>query len=174
MRFNQRRIQRLKDATLRKPYLFYFIFIFIAYVVFNSLINKSYETLDVFVTYARWFVIPFIAFNYLIIPALVATTVNLSIMKFKDAREIKTNSGRFAFLGVFGGILGGACPGCFVGLFPAFLGLFGTTITLSSLPLFGLELQIGSALLLGTAIILLTRDTVCKVDFKDNGRKSKM
>lgn len=78
----------------------------------------------------------------------------------------KVNSkggGGFTFVGVFGGVLGGACPGCFVGLFPAVLGLFGVTATLSILPLYGLEIQAASVGLLVFAVILLTRDTVCKI-----------
>mgnify|MGYP006432452493 CR=1 FL=1 len=35
MKVNQRRVQRIKDATLRKPFIFYFIFVFFAYILFN-------------------------------------------------------------------------------------------------------------------------------------------
>ena len=70
-------------------------------------------------------------------------------------------------LGIFAGVLGGACPGCFVGLFPAVLGLFGVTASLSVLPFYGLEIQAASIVLLIVAIFFLTKETVCKVDFTE-------
>ena len=73
--------------------------------------------------------------------------------------------GSIGFLGVTGGILGGACPGCFVGLFPAFLGLFGMTATLSILPFNGLEIQVASTALLLFSSYFLTKPLTCKVDF---------
>jgi len=161
----KRRLDRIKQATLKRPYIFYFIGIFISYIILNSIINKTYETFSVFSSFALWFKITYSLSIYLIIPLLVALTVNLSIMKFKELRLVQAKEGGATFLGLFGGILGGACPGCFVGLFPAVLGLFGITASLSVLPLLGFEIQMASAVFLIVAITFLTRDTVCKVDF---------
>ncbi len=161
---NKGRKERIKKVILKKPYIFYFIGIFLAYVAVNLIINKLYVNLEVFTSFALWFRIPFLFFNFLLIPSLVALTINLSILRFKEAGFGK-HTGAAGF-GIFGGVLGGACPGCFVGLFPAVLGLFGITATLSILPLFGLELQILSAALLTTAIFLLTKDIVCEVPIK--------
>ena len=167
MSITKRRIERIKRAITEKPYVFYLIGIFLVYIALNLVINKLYVNIDIFTSFALWFIIPFLLFNFLIIPALVALTINLSIIKFKEMRPVGSKgSGGFGFIGLFGGILGGACPGCFVGLFPAVLGLFGITASLSVLPLFGLEIQFLSAAFLITAIILLTRDTVCKIDIK--------
>ncbi len=80
----------------------------------------------------------------------------------KKTRNVST-AGGVAAAGIFTGILGGACPGCFVGLFPAVIGLFGVSASLGVLPLYGLELQIVSALFLAGAIALLTRDATCKI-----------
>lgn len=164
MVFNHRRFQRIKRAILERPYVFYFIGIFLVYIGINLFINQTYVNLPILTTYARWFFIPFVLFTFLLIPGLVALTLNLSIIKFREMRLMKAKGGGgFGFVGVFGGILGGACPGCFVGLFPAFLGLFGITATLSILPFYGLEIQAASAGLLIVAVVLLTRDTVCKI-----------
>ena len=57
--------------------------------------------------------------------------------------------------------MGGACSACFVGLFPAVLGLFGVTASLTDLPFKGVELQIGSIILLGISIVLLSKPSVC-------------
>ena len=97
-----------------------------------------------------------------LIALLVGLVINLVIIKFKELKHVNKVSG-LAAVGLFGGLLGGACPSCFVGLFPAFLGLFGVTASLSSLPLFGLEIQIGSILLLLISVYFLTKNSVCEV-----------
>ncbi|GIU68183.1 MAG: hypothetical protein KatS3mg001_033 [Candidatus Pacearchaeota archaeon] len=155
------RIERIKKAIFERPYVFSFIGIFIIYIAINLIINKLYVNFYVFNSFVLWFRIPFLLFNFLIVPSLVALTINLSILRFKEA-GVGKHTGIIG-LGAFGGILGGACPGCFVGLFPAFLGLFGLTATLSILPFYGLEIQAASTLLLLVAINLLTRDVICKV-----------
>ena len=167
----KRRLERIKEASLKRPYIFYFILIFIFYLILNLIVNKTYSTVIVLNSLALWFRIPYTLFNFLIIPALVALTINLSILKFKELKVIRAKEEGATFLGVFGGVLGGACPGCFVGLFPAVLGLFGVTASLRVLPLFGLEIQMASIVLLIVAIFYLTRDTVCKVDFSKSIKK---
>ena len=97
----------------------------------------------------------------LLVAFLVAVNINLVIFKFRELGSIGIKAGGIGSAGVFGGILGGACPGCFVGLFPAFLGLFGISASLSVLPLLGLEIQIVSVILLVASMILLTRDNTC-------------
>ena len=158
------RIKRIKKAITKKPYVFYFIGIFLLYIAINLIVNKLYVNLNVFTSLVLWFRIPFLLFNFLIIPFLVALTINLSILRFKEAGFGKHTSA--SGLGVFAGVLGGACPGCFVGLFPALLGLFGISASLSVLPLFGLEIQIFSAGFLIIAIHLLTKKIVCEIPLK--------
>jgi len=129
------------------------------------LVNKTYVTLPtLFTAYRISFVIPFIALS-LITALLVGVNINLIILKFKEIKLL-SGIGGTASLGLFGGILGGACPGCLVGLFPAFIGLFGVSATLSNLPLFGLEVQIASAGFLILSMFLLTKDVTCKIDLK--------
>lgn len=162
---NKERKERIKKAILKRPYIFYFILIFLAYIALNLIINKLYVNTLVFTTFALWFRIPFLIFNFLLVPFLAALTINLSVLRFKEASSLGLGSGATG-LGAFGGILGGACPGCFVGLFPAFLGVFGVTATLSIFPFYGLEIQLASVVLLLIAIMLLTRDIVCEVPVK--------
>lgn len=160
-----KRINKIKDATIRRPYVFYFIGIFFLYLGINILVNKSFVVLpNFFNLYKPSFAISFLFLN-LITALLVAINLNLVILKFKELKLL-SKIGSTTSMGVFGGILGGACPGCFVGLFPAFVGLFGLTATLSSLPLHGLEIQIASSALLVLSIFLLTNETVCKVKIK--------
>jgi len=171
MWLNQNRKFLIKKSILKKPYIFSFIIIFLGYLLLNFLLNDFKTTLPtLFTSFKLWFLIPFVFFNFLLIPFLIALTINLANIKVKEAEGIK-GKGLLAGLGTFGGILGGACPGCFAGLFPAFIGLFGVSATLSSLPLYGLELQFISTAFLITAIVLLTRPTVCKIDINlKNGK----
>ncbi len=158
------RKRRIKSA-LNGRYLVLFAILFLAYIGLNVYFNELYVSLDVWKSYNMLFLIPFVFFNFLLIPFLVALTVNLGILRFKEAESgfgDKSASG-IGGLGAISGIIAGACPGCFVGLFPAFLGLFGVSATLSSLPLFGIEIQALSAVLLMLAIFLLTKDIVCEV-----------
>lgn len=91
--------------------------------------------------------------------------MNLSIRKFRDFKTIQGKGGGLTFLGIFGGLLGGACPGCLIGLFPAVLGIFGVTASLGALPLFGFEIQLISVVFLTIAIFYLTKETTCKINF---------
>lgn len=168
---NKERKERIKKAILKKPYVFYFIAVFLVYITINLIVNQLYVNLVVFTSFALWFRIPFLLFNFFLIPFLVALTINLSILRFKEAGFGFGKEGGATGLGIFSGILGGACPGCFVGLFPAFLGLFGVTATLSVLPLYGFEIQLLSAAFLITAIFLLTKDIVCEVPLKKKWKK---
>ncbi len=157
-------MEKIKRA-LSGPYFFSFIFIAIGYLVINGLINKTItNNFAVLKTYSLSFLIPYITLNILV-AILTGITINLVVMKIKEWREFKkvNKAGGVAAVGVFTGLLGGACPGCFVGLFPTVAGLFGITASLGVLPLYGLELQIISVVLLGGAVILLTRNPVCKI-----------
>lgn len=156
------RAKKIKEVILTSPYFFYFVFIFILYIFLNIIINKLYITREVLFNNLK-FGIPFILLNILI-AGLIATNINLIIIKSKEFKLLNNNGKNLTFLGILGGFLGGACPGCFVGLFPAFLGLFGITASLSILPLYGFEIQIVSALLLILSIYLLTKNPVCEIE----------
>lgn len=156
------RFWKVKEATLKKPYIFSFIIIFIAYLVLNILVNQSYVTAPTLLNNNLNLIIPFIFFSVLV-ALLVAVNINLVSIKFKELKKINKTT-EITAIGAFGGILGGACPSCFVGLFPAFAGLFGIAASLNDLPLYGLEIQIFSAILLVISIILLTRENTCKME----------
>jgi len=163
MGIKERRLERMRKAIFRKPYVFIFIFIFLAYLGLNFWVNQLYVSFSTLTNLATWFWIPFVLFAFLIVPFLAALTINLSIIRFKEA-GFRRREGGAASIGFFAGILGGACPGCLVGLFPAVLGLFGIAGTsLSVLPLQGLEIQFLSSALLIFAVFLLTSDVVCKI-----------
>lgn len=152
-------IERIKESIKQRPYLF--VIILLGYLVLNMLVNKTYLTFPGMINTIR-FGFPFVLFAILI-PLLLAINVNLIFYKVDEFRMI--NKGTIA-MGIFVGLLGGACPGCFIGLFPAVLGIFGVSASLSILPLYGFELQAGSAVLLTTSIYFLSRKKVCRRKIK--------
>ncbi len=159
MIFNEYRTRKLKDVFAKKFYILFFIFLL--YNFLNIYFNKIYVIFPNLLDLSKAFLIPFVLFNFLITPLLVALTITLSFIKIKEAFSLKSTG--IGFAGLFGGILGGACPGCLVGLFPAVLGIFGISASLGNLPLLGLEIQIASSALLIWAIFLLTKEPVCEV-----------
>ena len=162
------RKQTLKRVVFSKPYIYYFIAIFAGYFVLNGWVNQLQVTgLTIFTTYRLSYAIPFSVF-LLIIPALVALNFNLVVCKFQDIKRMgKRGSlgvGGLGGFGVFAGLVGGACPGCLVGLFPAVVGIFGIVGTsLSVLPYNGLEIQAFSVLLLLIGGFYLTKPVVCEI-----------
>ena len=162
------RLTKIKRA-LSGPYFFSFIFIIVGYIIINGIVNKTAANgFAVLTTYRTSFLVPYIALQILV-ATLVALTLNLVIIKWKELKELRemrkttVKTSTLGAVGLFTGLLGGACPGCFVGLFPAVAGLFGITASLGVLPLYGLELQILSAILLAGAVFLLTRNAACKI-----------
>lgn len=166
MGLGKARVNRIKKSLVKKPFVFYFVFAFIFYIGLNVLVNRLDLTLPDLLRSGNWlFLIPYVSFNFLIVPFLIGLTVNLSIMRFKELGFSKKGSGSFlGSLGVLGGILSGACPACIAGLLPAILGIFGVAgFSLSALPLMGLEIQVLSSGLLVWAILLLSKDPTCKI-----------
>ena len=156
------RTEKLKEAISGKYLLLFFLFFF-AYLGLNFWVNEIYVTLPTLLYSNLAIIIPYIIFT-LIVAGLTALTLNLIIIKTKELKRIKKSSG-FAALGFFGGLLGGACPSCFVGLFPGVMGLLGITASLSKLPFYGVEILAGSAVLLILSVFLMTKDNVCKVKY---------
>ena len=127
------RNDKIKDALKGVYLLLFFLFLFL-YLTLNFWINQIYLALPSLLNSNLKIVVPSLFFT-LVIAVLTALTLNLVIIKARELRRIKKSSG-LAALGLFGGLLGGACPSCFAGLFPAVMGLLGVTASLSSLPFF--------------------------------------
>jgi len=90
--------------------------------------------------------------------------ISLLVYKLKEFAADKKSSMMSGF-GIFAAALANGCPGCFAGLFPLVLSIFGVSATLSILPFNGLELQGLSAVLLGASIFFLAGKTqnVCVI-----------
>ena len=158
------RKQRIKKTTLQTPYLYSFLGLSLGFLILNSYLNKVHITLPaLFQNYK--ISIPFILLN-IAVAILVATNINLAVYRFKEYKNINKSSGLTA-AGLAAAFIGGACPSCLVGVFPALLGTFGVAGTsLSILPFYGLEIQVFSILLLTIGLIFLTKDNTCKIKRK--------
>jgi hypothetical protein len=155
------RFKKIYAVTLKWPYILSFFAIIIIYLAINIFVNQTHITAPTLFSNYIIFSFFFIFFS-IFIALLVAANVNLAYAKMRELKKLNKGSGLTA-IGAFGGLLGGACPGCFVGLFPAFLGLFGITASLGNLPLYGLEIQVISGGFLIFSLFLLTRDPTCKI-----------
>jgi hypothetical protein len=164
------RKERIKATFTKKPYWRITLITFILYSLINILINQSYFTFDVLINYQPSFLIPFLFFN-LLVAVLIAISVSLIVLRIKELQHFSKASSMTA-VGIFAGMITGACPGCFVGLLPAFLGIFGSTFNLAILPWHGIEIQIASSLLMVIAIAFLARDNTCKIKPKKSRKRA--
>jgi hypothetical protein len=157
------RIRKIKKAIFSWPHNLIFILIVLAYLALTVYSNELYITFINILGYRKSFLIPFLI-SQLFIALLVPLTINLSILKIKEVQKINSiiTGTSSSFLGTFFGVLGGACPGCFAGLLPTILGIFGISFSLIDLPLQGLEIQLVSIALLMFSTYLLTNPYNCR------------
>ena len=154
----------IKSVLSNKPYFILFSLFLIGYFSLNLFINQFYEILPFFLSYNLVFVIPYFLLTTLI-GIGVALNLTIVIYKLRQILGMKKEMGMTAF-GAVGGMLGGACPGCFVGLLPALAGVFGLTVTLSSLPFLGFEIQIPTFLLVAATLFFVAKPLTCNVEVK--------
>ena len=115
--------RKLVGVIKKKPIAF--VLVFLGYIVLTGILNKTYITApEMFSAFPFWFASIFLFVNFIFVPTLVSLTLNLSFEKILDLKYVTKSKNMFTFVGIFGTLLGGACPGCFAGLFPAFIGLF--------------------------------------------------
>mgnify|MGYP005840538995 CR=1 FL=1 len=158
------RFEHVKQV-IKGRYFFFFILFSSLYLIFTAVINKFYAYVPTLQYMDKFVLIPMIILN-VIIAVLFGITLNLIVFRYKEAQKFRKEAG-LAPLGVFAGLLGGLCPGCFAGLFPSIVAIFGVSISLSSLPLFGAEFLIIAIIIMLVAIYFLTNTQVaCKVKSK--------
>ena len=149
---------------LQRPYIFWMVGIAFVYISLNLFISKFYLTL--------WYVPYFLGtMNWrdfllslgftILIGILVAINMMLSYLHYQENKEQlqkKTcishdkKATIFASIGAFLGLTVGVCSACTPLLFPLLFGIFGISVTWSTLPINGLHVQILLVLLLLTNI----------------------
>lgn len=155
------RWQRIKEANFKPPYSYFLPSFTLFYLLLSSIINKFHIVLPTYFKSNLWIAIPILILNILV-GVFFAATINLLIFRYKEQKTLRKEAG-LAPVGLFVGILGGLCPGCFAGLFPSIFALFGVTITLTQLPLFGAEFLLGAMIIMGIGIYILANPQIsCK------------
>ena len=152
---------KIKKALSGKNLSLFFLFIII-FTFINFHLNEIWDIWFWMFNYAWWISIPYIFF-LIINTILIALSINLIIFKVKEIKSINPWAWIFSILWTSFALLTWACPGCIAWIFPAFVWIFGSNISLYSLPLHWVELQILSNILLLTWIYYLSFDMTCKI-----------
>lgn len=158
---NQTQKNKIKNALSWK-YLYYFFIWIIIFSWINFYFNEIWDIWFWMFHYAWWISIPyifFLIFNTL----LIALSINLIIFKAKEIKSLNPKAWIFSILWTSFALLTWACPWCIAWIFPAFVWIFWSNISLYSLPLHWTELQILSFILLITWIYYLSFDMTCKL-----------
>ncbi|MCA9478535.1 MAG: hypothetical protein KC535_05295, partial [Nanoarchaeota archaeon] len=135
------------------------------YLILNFWLNEVATIGFRIFSYRLYITIPFIIFT-IINAALISISINMSIHRFSQLRNFSVQGTSLSVIGTFFALLTGACPGCIAGFFPVIMGIIGSSLTLNQLPLYGLELQLLSVLILLTGIYLLSKPMTCKAPVK--------
>ncbi len=133
----------------RKPYLYWFLGIFVFYLILNVLISGFYDTIPLIIIYAKtvnWFKLGISLILTFVIGFLVSLNGVLIYMKYKERKKCKGVG--TASVGAVGGLITGVCPLCVTGIFPLIFSLIGISFSLGALPFQGIEVQILVALIL--------------------------
>lgn len=153
---------KIKEALFTSPYRYYALISGISFLFLNFALNEVYVIGFHIFSYVWYISIPYTLFT-VVNTILIALNVNLMIMRFKEMNGFNKKGGVFSAIGTTFALLTGACPGCIAGIFPAVAGILGSTFTLNQLPLYGMEIQILSTVLLLIGTYQLSKPMTCKI-----------
>ena len=159
------RFNTINNILKQRKYFLIFLVSAIIYLGFYYFIITYFlDSFSLFFkTYVKSYAYPAFILN-IIVALLLGINISILVYRLKEFVADKKSSMASGF-GIFAAALANGCPGCFVGLFPLVLSVFGISATLSILPFNGLELQALSAALLGTSIFFLAGNNknVCEI-----------
>ncbi|NCO11621.1 hypothetical protein GW924_03390 [Candidatus Pacearchaeota archaeon] len=147
------------NQIFKRPYIYFAILIFLAYLLLNILISGFYNTIPLILVYAKtvnWLKLGFSLLLTLIIGFLVSINGILIYIKYKERKRCRGVG--TAGVGTAGGLIAGVCPLCVAGLFPLILGLLGISFSFGSLPFQGIEVQILVILILFISYKQISKD----------------
>lgn len=156
-------IQKSKiKKALQNKYLFLFILWIFIFTFINFYFNEVIELWLWFIDYSWWISIPYIFF-LIANTLMIALSVNLIILKVKEVKSLNPKAWFFSILWTSFALLTWACPWCIAWIFPAFMWIFWSNISLYWLPMHWAELQILSFIFLIIWIYYLSLDMSCKL-----------
>lgn len=130
--------------VFKRPYVYFFIAIFLVYLAATIIISQFYITIQYIPHYLstiKWHEFIIAGVFSISIAILVAINSVLLYLKWKERISLKKQS-FLASLAALGGFSTGICPACISGLFPLLFSALGTSFTFLSLPFKGLEIQL--------------------------------
>ncbi len=143
----------------QRPYIYWFILIFISYLILNIFISGFNDTIPLIITYAEtvnWFKLGISLVLTLAIGFLVAMNAIYVYVLYKERKKCKGGK-ILAGTGSIGGLIAGVCPLCVTGLVPLILGFFGIGFSFASLPFEGIEIQVLVIAVLSFSLKILSR-----------------
>lgn len=129
--------------ALRKPYIYFVIFIFFVYLLVDVAVSGFYNTFPLILIYAKtvnWLKLSISLILTLAIGILIALNAVTLYIRHKQRKKC----GREAALssaGAVGGLVAGVCPLCVTGLIPIIFGSIGISFSFALLPFQGIEVQ---------------------------------
>lgn len=163
---------KIKKALTWKNLLLFFVWI-ILFSLINFYFNEIWDLWLWVFSYSWWVSIPYIFF-LIFNTILIALSINLITFKVKEIKSLNPKAWVFSILWTSFALLTWACPGCIAWIFPAFVWIFGSNISLYSLPFHWVELQLLSFVLLITWIYYLSFDMTCKIKPKTKPMNKKL
>jgi hypothetical protein len=137
------------EKIIKKPYIFWFMGVFIFYLSLNIFISGFYDTIPLILVYfssVNWFKLGISLILTFLIGFFVSLNGVLLYIKYKERKKCKGVGS--TSVGTVGGLLVGVCPLCVTGIIPLIFGLIGISFSLGSLPFQGIEIQILVAIIL--------------------------
>ena len=164
--------EKIKKVIIQIPYNYFFYLWIILFLTLNFFLNEIYITgLGIF-NYELIIIIPYLTFMILN-SILISISINLIIFRYKEIKSVNPKNTFLSTIALFFYFIAGACPGCISGIFPFIFGAVLGTFTLSSLPLYGIEIQLLSTILLLVSINYMSNDLVCRVKYKTKEKNKK-
>ena len=149
----------LLNKVFKKPYLSYFIFIFLIYLALNIILSGFYNTILFIIIYAKtvnWVKFGISLLLSVVIGILISLLSVLLFIKYKERKECK-KAGLLAGTGALSGLAAGICPLCVTGIFPLILANLGISFSFASLPFQGIEIQVLTIFILLTSLFLIKK-----------------
>jgi len=145
--------------VFQKPYIYYVIGIFFAYLALNFVISGFYKTIPLIAAYAstvNWTKLILSLLLSIVIGILISVNAVYVYIRHKERKNCLQGS-VIAGAGTLGGLAVGICPLCVVGLFPLIFGTLGVSLSFASLPFQGIEVQVLTILVLMFSLTLLSK-----------------
>jgi hypothetical protein len=129
---------------IRKPFIFYFIGIFLLYLIALFLVSDFGSTLFLALQYietVKWGKLALSVLLSLLIGIFIAINSCYLIKEYTRRRKCREGT-VLTSVGVIAGLSVGVCPLCVGGLLPLLLGFLGVSFSFGVLPWQGLEVQL--------------------------------